>query len=119
MMRRAMLVAGWFLLGVPLLFGQAPIEERIPITDPDRLESLGLPRDATNVYEWSKAAAAAPATATFDDVPTSHPLFQYVEALVKAGVTGGCGAGNFCPTAPLTRGQMAVFLSRALGLQWP
>lgn len=58
-------------------------------------------------------------TATFNDVTTSHPFFQFVEALMKAGVTGGCGAGNFCPNASLTRGQMAVFLARALGLQWP
>ena len=68
---------------------------------------------------WYREVSPPPATATFSDVPTSHPLFQYVEALVKAGVTGGCGANNFCPSAPLTRGQMAVFLSRALGLQWP
>jgi hypothetical protein len=27
--------------------------------------------------------------------------------------------GNFCPDGPLTRGQMAVFLSKALGLQFP
>ena len=28
-------------------------------------------------------------------------------------------SGNYCPDAPLTRGQMAVFLSKALGLHWP
>jgi hypothetical protein len=61
----------------------------------------------------------APGTATFGDVPTNHPFFQYVEALAKSGITGGCGSGNYCPDAPLTRGQMAVFLSKALGLQWP
>ena len=31
----------------------------------------------------------------------------------------GCGSGNFCPDSPLTRRQMAVFLSKALGLHWP
>lgn len=61
----------------------------------------------------------APGTATFGDVPTSSPQFQYVEALVAAGITAGCGGGNYCPTAPLTRGQMAVFLSKLLGLYWP
>jgi hypothetical protein len=61
----------------------------------------------------------APGTATFGDVPTGHPFFQYVEALAKSGITGGCGSGNYCPDSPLTRGQMAVFLSKALGLQWP
>ena len=61
----------------------------------------------------------APATATFADVPTSSPIFRFVEALAAAGITGGCGGGNYCPDAPLTRGQMAVFLSTALGLHFP
>ena len=29
-----------------------------------------------------------------------------------------CGGGNFCPDAPLTSGQMAVFLSLGLGLHF-
>ncbi|MFZ5787993.1 MAG: S-layer homology domain-containing protein [Acidobacteriota bacterium] len=61
----------------------------------------------------------APGTATFADVPTSHPFFQYVEALAASGITAGCGGGNYCPNDALTRGQMAVFLSKALGLHWP
>jgi hypothetical protein len=60
----------------------------------------------------------APAVATFSDVPTSHPFFQHVEALARSGITSGCGSGNFCPDAPLTRGQMAVFLSIGLGLHF-
>ncbi|MEW6335821.1 MAG: S-layer homology domain-containing protein, partial [Acidobacteriota bacterium] len=39
----------------------------------------------------------APGTATFADVPTSHPFFQYVEALAASGITAGCGGGNYCP----------------------
>jgi hypothetical protein len=62
--------------------------------------------------------SVAPATATFGDVPTSHPFFQFVEALVASGITVGCGGGNYCPDAPLTRGQMAVFLGKALGLHF-
>jgi hypothetical protein len=61
----------------------------------------------------------APASATFADVPTSHPFFQFVEALAASGITAGCGGGNFCPDAPITRGQMAVFLAAALGLHFP
>ncbi len=57
-----------------------------------------------------------PQSASFNDVPTSHPFFQYVEALAASGVTGGCGNGNYCPDQSLTRGQMAVFLAKALGL---
>jgi hypothetical protein len=62
--------------------------------------------------------SAAPGVASFADVPTSHMFFQYVEALVASGITAGCGGGNYCPNDPVTRGQMAVFLSKALGLHW-
>ena len=56
---------------------------------------------------------------TFGDVPASHPFYQFIEALAASGITGGCGPGVYCPDAPLTRGQMAAFLSKALGLHWP
>jgi hypothetical protein len=68
---------------------------------------------------WSRQVSPAPATARFADVPTTHPMFRFVEALAAAGITGGCTANTFCPDAPLTRGQMAVFLSVALGLHFP
>jgi len=60
----------------------------------------------------------APATATFNDVPTNHPFFQFIEALYASGITGGCQAAPplYCPDNPVTRGQMAVFLAKALGL---
>jgi hypothetical protein len=56
--------------------------------------------------------------ASFGDVPTNHPFFPFVEALVASGITAGSGGGNYCPDAPLTRGQMAVFLAIALGLHF-
>jgi hypothetical protein len=61
----------------------------------------------------------APATATFTDVPVGHSQHRFVEALVAAGITGGCGGGLYCPDSAVTRGQMAVFLSVALGLHFP
>jgi hypothetical protein len=61
----------------------------------------------------------APATATFTDVPANHPYFRAIEALSASGITGGCGAGNFCPNQNVTRGEMAAFLARALGLHFP
>ena len=36
--------------------------------------------------------------------------------LFEHGVSGGCAEGRFCPDDPLTRGQMAAFLVRALDL---
>ena len=67
---------------------------------------------------YTLQAAPAPATASFLDVPTTSPFHRYVEALVDAGTTSGCGGGNFCPDAPVTRAQMAVFLTQLLGLSW-
>jgi hypothetical protein len=39
-----------------------------------------------------------------------------INSLALSGITGGCGSGQFCPLAIVTRGQMASFLSRALSL---
>lgn len=69
--------------------------------------------------EWRRQVSPAPAVATFTDVPVGHPQRQFIEALSASGVTGGCTATTYCPDAPLTRGQMAVFLAVALGLHWP
>jgi hypothetical protein len=60
----------------------------------------------------------APATATFSDVPTSHWAFQYVEALKASGITTGATPTTFNPNGTVSRAEMAVFLSRALGLNW-
>jgi hypothetical protein len=68
---------------------------------------------------WMRTVSPAPAVATFTDVPTTHPFFRFVEALAAAGVTAGCAPGQYCPGGVITRGEMAVFLSVALGLHWP
>jgi len=70
---------------------------------------------------WKRTVSPAPGSASFNDVPTSHPFFQYIEALKASGITGGCSASPplYCPDNPVTRGQMAVFLAKALGLHWP
>lgn len=71
------------------------------------------------VIGYKLQVSPAPASATFADVPTSDFGFQYVEALVAAGVTGGCGVGKYCPDAFVTRRQMAIFIAKSLGLHWP
>jgi hypothetical protein len=54
---------------------------------------------------------------TFVDVPPTHPFWRYIEAFSQAGITGGCSSSPalYCPDGAVTRGQMAVFLERALG----
>jgi hypothetical protein len=65
---------------------------------------------------WRTTVSSPPAFPTFNDVPESDPGYQYIEALAISGITGGCGGGNFCPENAVTRRQMAIFLSKALGL---
>lgn len=57
-----------------------------------------------------------PGSGIFADVPLGSFAVDWIEAMAAEGITGGCGGGNFCPSDPVTRGQMAVFLVRAFGL---
>ncbi len=58
------------------------------------------------------AYAPPPCTGTvFGDVPCQGGAFDpWIEDLSLRGITGGCGGGNYCPTASVTRAQMAAFL---------
>ncbi|HTR02609.1 MAG TPA: S-layer homology domain-containing protein [Thermoanaerobaculia bacterium] len=67
---------------------------------------------------WHRQVGAPPVAPTFTDVAPDHPFYQFIEALAQSGITGGCGGGKFCPDNPLTRGQMAVFLAKGLGMGW-
>jgi hypothetical protein len=56
-------------------------------------------------------------TASFVDISTSV-FADNILKLATAGVTRGCNPptnDQFCPTANVTRGQMAAFLHRAMG----
>ena len=50
--------------------------------------------------------------AQFADVEPSV-FSPFIGGLVTHGVTAGCGGPDYCPTGPVTRAQMAVFLLRA------
>jgi glucose/arabinose dehydrogenase len=49
-----------------------------------------------------------------DDNGTTHEA--NINRLAFAGIVAGCGGGRYCPTATMTRGQMASILARALAL---
>ena len=50
-------------------------------------------------------------TPMFSDVPPSSPFCRWVEELARRGVVSGCGGGLYCPSSPVTREQMSVFLT--------
>ncbi|MCG6962416.1 MAG: S-layer homology domain-containing protein [Acidobacteria bacterium] len=51
---------------------------------------------------------------TFLDVPYDFWVWNYIEGLQNAGITSGCGSGNYCPGQPVQRSQMAVFLLKSV-----
>jgi len=54
-----------------------------------------------------------PCGGTFSDVACPSTFANWIEAMAAEGITGGCGGGNYCPTNPVRRDQMAVFLLKA------
>jgi len=55
-------------------------------------------------------------TPMFNDVPASSPFCKWIEELARRGVVSGCGGGNYCPDAAVTREQMGVFITMTFGL---
>lgn len=55
----------------------------------------------------------------FRDVPADHTHARAIEALARAGITGGCGDDRYCPGADVRRDQMATFLTNAYRLPVP
>jgi hypothetical protein len=49
----------------------------------------------------------------FGDVAPGYWAAAWIKQLTAEGITGGCGAGIYCPESPVTRAQMAVFLLRS------
>ena len=51
-----------------------------------------------------------------DTARTTHEAS--IEAIAAASITAGCKTDplRYCPQEPVTRGQMATFLARALGI---
>lgn len=85
------------------------------IADPGTDTSLAF---ASVEITWHRQVSPPPATPTFADVPATDGAWPPIEALAASGITAGCATGSFCPDSTLTRRQMAVFLAKALGLQW-
>lgn len=69
------------------------------------------------IISYALEPAPVPATATFEDVPPSHPLFRFIEALAAAG-TVECAPRRFCPDETLTNGEAAAIIGSALGPGW-
>lgn len=67
----------------------------------------------------SEFSPPTPPSQRFNDVPPSNPFYNFIERMGALGIWNGqgCpGVNNYCPTAPVTRRQMARILVRAFGI---
>jgi hypothetical protein len=73
--------------------------------------------------KWGPGFGVPACTGVFTDVPCPGPFTDWIEELFHESITGGCGTNplTYCPDNPNTRGQMAVFITKAfsLGLYGP
>jgi hypothetical protein len=67
--------------------------------------------------EHGSGYSPPPCSGTFADVPCPSLFANWIEQLAAESITGGCGGGNYCPSDPNTRGQMAVFIVKTFGLR--
>ena len=65
-------------------------------------------------------SAAAPKTwvlhvgGSFTDVPSTQPFYKRIETLLHSGITAGCTETQYCPGDNVSRGQMSLFIGRAI-----
>lgn len=94
-------------------------------------EDESISRSITPVFRMLLGTVAvvltfilAPAPALAEELPPGGTFLDddqsvhegAIEAIADEGITSGCGGDRYCPRAPVSRGQMAAFLVRALGL---
>jgi hypothetical protein len=65
------------------------------------------------IHSSSYVPPAVGGSSGFGDVSPDYWAAAWIKQLAAAGITGGCGSGNYCPEYPVTRDQMAVFLLRS------
>jgi len=127
------------LLGDSFTFSTAPYFSDVPPSHPQfryiqKMKDLGItngctlsaycPDDAVTRGQMAAFLMRArldvpsgqpfpyPASTSFSDVPATDLFFPYIQKLREAGITNGCSAAAYCPAAPTTLGQMAVFVVR-------
>ncbi len=104
----ATVLFGGVAASMVLVTGGGEVDAVSPVLAPGALYDVSVVNPSTLV-----ATLPAAWLADFGDVPQGNLFHGDVEKIFRAGITAGCGGGNYCPAAPVTRAQMAVFLLKA------
>jgi hypothetical protein len=85
--------------------------------------STAVTRDQMAVFllkaKYGPSFRPAAAVGLFSDVPASYWAASWIEKLANDGITSGCSGGKYCPSAGVTRDQMAVFLIKTFNIPLP
>jgi S-layer homology domain len=100
------MLAGVFLALVSLAI--QPVDDARQTTRQEMTVALAK---ALNVFQ---PPACVPGSEIFSDVPASSIFCPWIEEMARRGITGGCAPGLFCPTDPVRRQEMAVFIVKAV-----
>ncbi len=100
----------WTLTGGSLDEGQGTSSISFTSGDPGTTMRFQL---VDSLGACEVAAPDALVSVDFLDVPPTNPFHDFVNTVSRDGITAGCGGGDFCPGAPVTRAQMAVFLLKS------
>ena len=88
---------------VPAIVAPTPDTPAVPGTD------VAPPTRSTG-----EAFAPPACTGAFTDVLVGNPYCSWIEQLVNDEIATECGPSKYCPDNPVTRGQLAAYLGRAI-----
>jgi FtsP/CotA-like multicopper oxidase with cupredoxin domain len=83
------------------------------------IKHANLVVNSTNVEIPTPSVKLSGCVPFFADVPAGYWAENYIYNTYCAGVTVGCGGGNFCPEQSLTRAQMMVFILQGIDQSSP
>jgi hypothetical protein len=112
--------ASWILKNAQNPFGAAvatgtydggPLS--VPMTAMTPATPVGASTPAPTGPEFNAFILLYTPIGEFFDVPEINPFHDSIFTVSTLGISAGCGGGNFCPSSPVKRSQMAVFLLKA------
>ncbi len=99
--------ANWIVLKtIATPWNNLPPKEFSVRVEATRPNGTSIVREQSLIYTFGSSTG-------FSDVVCNNqnqPYANLVKRLVESGIASGCSAGKFCPTANVTRAQMAKFL---------
>jgi hypothetical protein len=89
----------------------------VPTTAQQVALENGLTASTQSVYAPPACVPGVP----FADITCTTGFDPWIEQFGLDGITAGCGGGNYCPSTPVTRDQMAVFIEKSMRgtANWP